>query len=650
MKRHVYLLISVSCLSLGSVLSAQAGILPSETDLSSHTHNTHLVSQTKLLSLSQLSAQSEHRDFSAPIWQPLTDASTGSVARLELPEQDTEELGLTASVCFITDAGNCGGAGGGTDSSSSSGAGPIDPDTDNMCKLEGYVNTVCNATQDKGTLCPYDNGWHTGCTCKPEYNKACNGTDEQGKGTACNGKYKECCKKCTGYNYTASNIPTGHVKTGSCESCTGTKYKTKCDTNSSNTGTYVDCGSASGSGTSCKDDTGTYYTKCTCPTMYEWSASSKKCVCSTGYKYTCSGSNISGGEGNSCDGKYQKCKCKTGFTWSASSGMCVCNGTDWCTLNQNCASLGYKQQSCPELSIKCPFDTNYVYCISCPSKYKYTCSGTGYSGGSGTACGGKYTTCTCKSPYTWTNGACSCPSTYKYACSGTGYSGGSGTACGGKYTQCKCASGYKWDATSGTCKADRAVCAVGTLYYSDNTCSSSKVSGKTLLGVVIYSNGASGGGWVMTVKPIQAGIAWDMGSYYSTGITDKAVSASCTNTQKLVALGINYQAAITANNYKPTGTPSGKSWCLPSYDLLNNLNNSVNFAKVNAGITIAGGPKLGYGGQPSYSYEIVWSSSEDSNTSAWGFYTDKSGSFYMRYYDKSRLYGSYYSVRAVMEF
>ena len=62
MKRHVYLLISVSCLSLGGVLSAQAGILSLETDLSSHTHNTHLVSQTKLLSLSQLSAQSEHRD------------------------------------------------------------------------------------------------------------------------------------------------------------------------------------------------------------------------------------------------------------------------------------------------------------------------------------------------------------------------------------------------------------------------------------------------------------------------------------------------------------------------------------------------------------------------------------------------------------
>ena len=348
----------------------------------------------------------------------------------------------------------------------------------------------------------------------------------------------------------------------------------------------------------------------------------------------------------SCDGKYQKCKCKTGFTWSASSGMCVCNGTDWCTLNQDCASLGYKQQSCPELSIKCPFNTNYVYCISCPSKYKYTCSGTGYSGGSGTACGGKYTTCTCKSPYTWTNGACSCPSTYKYACTGAGYAGGTGSACGGKYTQCKCASGYKWDTTSGTCKADRAVCEVGTLYYSDNTCSSSKVSGKTLLGVVIYSNGASGGGWIMTINPIQTNIAWDTGSYYSTGITDKAVSASCTNTQKLVAKGSRFAAATAANNYKPTGTPSGKSWCLPSYDLLNNLNNSVNFAKVNAGITIAGGTILG---NVSGGYEYVWSSSEYDYNGAWYFYANTSGSFNMGSINKNFNYSSR-SVRPVLAF
>ena len=177
---------------------------------------------------------------------------------------------------------------------------------------------------------------------------------------------------------------------------------------------------------------------------------------------------------------------------------------------------------------------------------------------------------------------------------------------------------------------------------------SSKVSGKTLLGVVIYSNGASGGGWIMTVKPVKKGIAWDTGSNYSTGITDKAVSASCTNTQKLVAKGSRFAAATAANNYKPTGTPSGKSWCLPSYDLLNNLNNSTNLAKVNTGITTAGGKKIGFG--TSYSYEIVWSSSEYSDDVAWEFYATTSGSFRMGSNIKSNLNYGDSSVRPVMEF
>ena len=130
----------------------------------------------------------------------------------------------------------------------------------------------------------------------------------------------------------------------------------------------------------------------------------------------------------------------------------------------------------------------------------------------------------------------------------------------------------------------------------------------------------------MTVKPIKTNIAWDTDASYSTGITDKAVSASCTNTQKLVAKGSSFAAANAANNYKPTGTPSGKKWCLPSYDLLNNLNKSGNFAKVNAGITTARGTILGnvYNGG-----EYVWSSSEYDTNRAWEFYASTSGSFNM---------------------
>ena len=229
-------------------------------------------------------------------------------------------------------------------------------------------------------------------------------------------------------------------------------------------------------------------------------------------------------------------------------------------------------------------------------------------------------------------------------CTALGYTESS---CSGENGGVKCPFGDKWACYP---EPDNPVsCEVGTLYYSDGKCYDEYIDFKKLLGIVIYSNGASGGGWVMTVKPIQTRIAWDTGSYYSTGITDKAVSASCTNTQKLVAKGSRFAAANAANNYKPTGTPSGKKWCLPSYDLLNNLNNSVNFAKVNAGISTAGGTKLGYGGQTSYSYEYVWSSSECSDYGACTFYADTSGSFHMANYYK-RSTNSYDVVRPVMEF
>ena len=492
----------------------------------------------------------------------LNESGLNAGMMLSLPQKGAKQV---ASVCFITDAGNCGGAGGGIDSSSSSsGPGPIDPDGSNMCKLEGYVNTVCTNGQQKGDLCPYDSRWHTGCKCADEYNKTCKGADEQGKGATCNGKYKECCKKCTGYNYTSSNIPTGHIKTASCSSCTGTKYKTKCDTNSSNTGTYVNCGSATGSGSSCKDDTGTYYTKCTCPTNYEWSASSKKCVCSTGYKYTCSGTRYAGGEGNSCDNKYQKCKCASGYTWNAStgtctcgstykytcsgsnitggsgtacggkytackcasgytwnssSGMCVCNGTDWCSLNQDCTSLGYKRQSCSEWSIKCPFNINYVYCMSCPTKYT-PCSGIGMVG-SGARCGELYEVCKCKEGYIMVDGVCekNCDGTYKYTCTGMGYYGGVGEHCDGKYQSCQCQNDHKWQ--NGKCEW-----VPTTSSSSSSSSSSGGSSSSSSSGGVSSSSSSSGGGRTLIRR--EKNNCRDETTNYDNGDIIKCTICSCT--------------------------------------------------------------------------------------------------------------------------
>ena len=163
-------------------------------------------------------------------------------------------------------------------------------------------------------------------------------------------------------------------------------------------------------------------------------------------------------------------------------------------------------------------------------------------------------------------------------------------------------------------------------------------------------------GWIMTVEPIKTGIAWsteyiDISGVLTTSsesdLTD--VQASCTNTDTITKQGDNskYPAAWAAKNYKPTGTPSGKSWCLPSGGLLkDSLNNSIKFPIINAGITIAGGTILG---NASNGYEFIWSSTEYSNPNAWSFNIYTSNSSNMNGTPKYN-YDSSHSVRPVMPF
>ena len=167
-----------------------------------------------------------------------------------------------------------------------------------------------------------------------------------------------------------------------------------------------------------------------------------------------------------------------------------------CVATQDCATLGYTETSCSGGSgVKCPFGNKWA-CFKSDSE---VCEKYGF-------------TQTC-----------------------TGGQIGVGKTCNGKYYECTCTSGYIWNDSSQKCEYDyKTKCIIGALYYSDSTCSDKLESSKTLLGVVIYEKSASQNGWIMTVKPVKTGIAW--GVYgTTTGITDKAVSASCTNTQKLVA-------------------------------------------------------------------------------------------------------------------
>ena len=84
-----------------------------------------------------------------------------------------------------------------------------------------------------------------------------------------------------------------------------------------------------------------------------------------------------------------------------------------CVTTQNCVELGYTETSCPDgTGLKCPFGDTFACtggsCANDCNKlgFKYTCTGTGYVGGSGTTCGGKYAACTCASGYGWSGSSC----------------------------------------------------------------------------------------------------------------------------------------------------------------------------------------------------------------------------------------------------
>ena len=295
-----------------------------------------------------------------------------------LPQPSPQDTSVRhASVCFITDAGNCVDgdyAGAGTDNPGGSSGGPGDDwelDGKERCEAEGYSCEPCEDGKKPSGTCPYSSSCHITCVnaCPAENTLECTGADEQGVGESCDGLYASCCKLCTDYLY--DEIKPGYVMTDSCKDCDGNMhYKLKCDVwgQGSGMGTYFDCGEYGGvssSGTCTDEETGeTYYKECKCPLNQEWNATSKECKCSTSFKYDCAGTNdVKPAEDQSCDGKYSKCECQNGFEWDAASGQCLCSGTDWCQINQDCGSLGYAQQSCSGKTLRCPFNTNYVLCV-----------------------------------------------------------------------------------------------------------------------------------------------------------------------------------------------------------------------------------------------------------------------------------------------
>ncbi len=237
-----------------------------------------------------------------------------------------------------------------------------------------------------------------------------------------------------------------------------------------------------------------------------------------------------------------------------------------CTPTPDCALIGYTETSCEGDYLACPFDSTKLKCMPCDSSFRYDCSGDNITGGTGSACGGKYVACECEGGLPFNNGIC--PQS----------------------------------------------CMVGMIYYSDRTCSTELDNSKTPIGVVVKDN-------ELVISQIRStGMKWSSSYTNVSGITETTDSAVAkqdfngkANTLAIVETftsdTVDNNAAINCNSYSTDGTNAG-DWYLPAAGELYSYvyGGGTNYSKI---YTTMG--KLGW----TFGSRAFWSSSEKSDTSAW---------------------------------
>ncbi len=338
-------------------------------------------------------------------------------------DERTENGIKVASVCFITDAGNCsgdkfgnlesptGGNGGGTPNGNGGGTGGDNPNNipeyetiPEQCRNAGYTVTSCVAGKHPVNPCPSDNTYYKECVCNENLTQTCS-VPYYGVGVSCNGKYASCqrdddkaCRN-AGYTQTAS-CPTLQVPNQKCPY--NASYYDKCVCQSG----LVTCSSPQiGVGTSC----GGKYQSCQCPSSY------KSCDCggavgatsctingTTTYsscKSCCSDTCPSGYSKTNPGGCYEVSRTECGTTCYKSKSCCNSSSSDWCSVHSTCHG-----DCCKDGTLQ-PCDTR--------------CGGSGCSSSGGSSSGSGSSgsdTCTDRIPY---------PSReYQYT---------SETGCGGSY-------------------------------------------------------------------------------------------------------------------------------------------------------------------------------------------------------------------------
>ena len=359
-----------------------------------------------------------------------------------------------ASVCFITDAGNCSGQEFGNLETPD---GTNRPDYDTIpeqCRDAGYTKTSCPAGQHLVNPCPSDNRYYERCECNENLTEICN-IPYYGVGPSCDGKYEKCerdddraCKE-EGYPLTGS-CPTLQVPNRRCPY--DSNYYDKCVCQSG----LISCPSPQiGVGPSC----GGKYQSCQCPSNY------KSCDCGPAV----------GASSCTINGKttYSDCKaccddtCPSGYSKSYPGGCYDTSRTD-------CGNTCYKAKDCCDDT--CPsgysktkssecYDTSSTGCGNTCYKAKECepqCDDTCPSGYSKTNPGGCYDTRTTGCGNTCYKSKSCCSSSYRFTCTGTYESPGS-ASCDGKYSVCNCSDGV-W--TGSKCQ----VTASAQIYVSSVSC------------------------------------------------------------------------------------------------------------------------------------------------------------------------------------
>ena len=218
-------------------------------------------------------------------------------------QSDAEHDIRVASVCFITDTGECSGRGGGENPVDPVNPIPPQPSPSEACEEAGYELTSCPSLAHGENFCPIDSSYFKICVCDDNL-KECH-KPYYGIGPSCDGKYASCEK-----DTPRACKEDGYGQSGACPDLQTPNRKCPYDN--------------------------AYYDKCVCR--------SDLVTCT--YPQT--------GVGEVCGGKYASCQCPSSYKscecgGAAGATSCTVNGqTTYSSCKDCCGSeYVYDSSNCP---------------------------------------------------------------------------------------------------------------------------------------------------------------------------------------------------------------------------------------------------------------------------------------------------------------